>query len=159
MEVLITDFRQVILTFYLFPTSIHLSLLQNVLEKLSLYYSRPEYFSEYFLLLVDYVVINSWIQTQMLMRKSLLAIHFVIAVLIHPNYFLNFPSYISVLCVFYENNLKIILSLRSILSGFSGLEDACWPLVPKFASSNPTEAVRFLTEKKKSPALLPSERK
>jgi len=37
MEVLITDFRQVILTFYLFPASIPLSLLQNVLEKMSLY--------------------------------------------------------------------------------------------------------------------------
>ena len=30
------------------------------------------------------------------------------------------------------------------LSGFGGLEVACWPLVPKFAGSNPAEAVRFL---------------
>ena len=29
-------------------------------------------------------------------------------------------------------------------SGFGGLEVACWPLVPKFAGSNPTEAVGFL---------------
>ena len=26
-------------------------------------------------------------------------------------------------------------------SGFGGLEVACWPLVPKFAGSNPAEAV------------------
>jgi hypothetical protein len=25
--------------------------------------------------------------------------------------------------------------------GFSGLEVACWPLVPKFAGSNPAEVV------------------
>jgi hypothetical protein len=30
-----------------------------------------------------------------------------------------------------------------ILSGFGGLEVACWPLVPKFAGSNPAEAVGF----------------
>ena len=29
-------------------------------------------------------------------------------------------------------------------SGFGGLEVACWPLVPKFAGSNPAEAVEFL---------------
>ena len=29
-------------------------------------------------------------------------------------------------------------------SGFGGLEVVCWPLVPKFAGSNPTEAVGFL---------------
>ena len=31
-----------------------------------------------------------------------------------------------------------------LLSGFGGLEVACWPLVPKFAGSNPAEAVGFL---------------
>jgi hypothetical protein len=30
------------------------------------------------------------------------------------------------------------------ISGFGGLEVACWPLVPKFAGSNPAEAVEFL---------------
>jgi hypothetical protein len=30
------------------------------------------------------------------------------------------------------------------LSGFGGLELACWPLVPKFAGSHPAEAVGFL---------------
>ena len=32
----------------------------------------------------------------------------------------------------------------SLTSGFDGLEVACWPLVPKFAGSNPAEAVGFL---------------
>ena len=30
------------------------------------------------------------------------------------------------------------------LSGFGGLEVACWPLVPKFAGSHPVEVVGFL---------------
>ena len=30
------------------------------------------------------------------------------------------------------------------ISGFGGLEVPCWPLVPKFAGSNPAEAVGFL---------------
>ena len=33
-------------------------------------------------------------------------------------------------------------------SGFGGLGVACWPLVPKFAGSNPAEAVGFLRAKK-----------
>jgi hypothetical protein len=32
-------------------------------------------------------------------------------------------------------------------SGFGGLEVACWPLLPKFACSNPAEAVRFFRQK------------
>ena len=43
-----------------------------------------------------------------------------------------------------------------LLSGFGGLGVACWPLVPKFAGSNPAEAVGFLGAKKSS-ARLPSE--
>ena len=43
-------------------------------------------------------------------------------------------------------------------SGFGGLEVACWPLVPKFAGSNPAEAVGFFTGGKSS-ARLPSEGK
>jgi hypothetical protein len=35
-----------------------------------------------------------------------------------------------------------------IISGFGGLEIACWPLVPKFAGPNPAEAVGFLKAKK-----------
>jgi hypothetical protein len=46
--------------------------------------------------------------------------------------------------------------LTPLESGFGGLEDACWPLVPKFAGSNPAEAVGFF-RMKKSPARLPSE--
>ena len=38
--------------------------------------------------------------------------------------------------------------LYSLISGFGGLEVACWPLVPKFAGSNPIEAVGFLTVNK-----------
>ena len=34
------------------------------------------------------------------------------------------------------------------ISGFGGLRVACWPLVPKFAGSNPAEAVGFLRAKK-----------
>jgi len=32
-------------------------------------------------------------------------------------------------------------------NGFGGLGVACWPLVPKFAGSNPAEAVGFLGRK------------
>ena len=32
----------------------------------------------------------------------------------------------------------------SFIGGFGGLEVACWPLVPKFAGSNPAEPVGFL---------------
>ena len=42
--------------------------------------------------------------------------------------------------------------------GFGGLGVACWPLVPKFAGSNPAEAVGVLGAKKSS-ARLPSEGK
>ena len=45
------------------------------------------------------------------------------------------------------------------MSGFGGLAVACWPLVHKFAGSNPAEAVGFLGQKKKSSAPLPSEGK
>jgi len=51
----------------------------------------------------------------------------------------------------YEPNL-IGTVLKAYISGFGGLEVACWPLVPKFADSHPGE-------KKKSSARLPSEGK
>jgi hypothetical protein len=35
------------------------------------------------------------------------------------------------------------------VSGFGGLEVACWPLVPKFAGSDPAEAVGHFMAKKK----------
>ena len=40
------------------------------------------------------------------------------------------------------------------LSGFGGLEVACWPLVPKFAGSNPAEAVGFFRGKNPQHAFL-----
>ena len=49
-------------------------------------------------------------------------------------------------------------SLELCGNGFGGLAVACLPLVPKFAGSNPTEAVGFLGRKKSS-ARLPSEGK
>jgi hypothetical protein len=48
--------------------------------------------------------------------------------------------------------------LQRHLSGFGGLGVVCWPLVPKFAGSNPAGAVGFLRGKKPS-ARLPSEGK
>ena len=39
-------------------------------------------------------------------------------------------------------------------SGFGGLVGACWPLVPKFAASNPAEAVGFLGRKNPQHAFL-----
>ena len=38
--------------------------------------------------------------------------------------------------------------------GFGGLRVACWPLVPKFAGSNPAEAIRFLGRKNPQHAFL-----
>ena len=46
-----------------------------------------------------------------------------------------------------------------IYIGFGGLEVACWPLVHKFAGSNPAEAVGFFKGEKKFSARLPSEGK
>jgi hypothetical protein len=42
--------------------------------------------------------------------------------------------------------------------GFGGLEGACWPVVHKFAGSNPDEAIGFYRVKI-SPTRLPSEGK
>ena len=46
-------------------------------------------------------------------------------------------------------NIIIIIAM----SGFGGLGVACWPIVPKFAGSNPAEAVGFLRAKKSSARL------
>ena len=40
------------------------------------------------------------------------------------------------------------IAVKYIISCFGGLEVVCWPLVPKFAGSNPAEAVGFLRAKK-----------
>ena len=42
---------------------------------------------------------------------------------------------------------NVIYCLINQINGFGGLEVACWPLVPKFAGSNPAEAVGFLGRK------------
>ena len=39
-------------------------------------------------------------------------------------------------------------------SGFGGLGVACWPLLPKFAGSNPAEAVGYLKRKNPQHAFL-----
>ena len=59
---------------------------------------------------------------------------------------------------FFSWNIWQLLSGICCVIGFGGLEVACWPLVPKFAGSNPAEAVGFLRAKKSS-ARLPSEGK
>ena len=56
-----------------------------------------------------------------------------------------------------EKNYNPLLLPRS--SGFGGAEVAYWPLIPKFAGSNPAEAVGFLKGDKKSSARLPLEGK
>ena len=63
-----------------------------------------------------------------------------------------FPHYFNNGTIFEKKNQY------KICSGFGGLGVACWPLVPKFAGSNPAEAVGFLRAKKSS-ARLPSEGK
>jgi len=50
--------------------------------------------------------------------------------------------------------LNIFLSHNLLIIGFGGLEVACWPLVPKFAGSNPAEAVGFLGRKNPQHAFL-----
>ena len=56
-----------------------------------------------------------------------------------------------------RERIKDYTELNLLLS-FGGLEVECWPLVPKFAGSNPAEAVGFFRAKKSS-ARLPSEGK
>ena len=60
----------------------------------------------------------------------------------------------------YFKSKKLLYDLQfyNAIMGFGGLGVACWPLVPKFAGSNPAEAVGFLRAKKSS-AHLPSEGK
>jgi len=54
--------------------------------------------------------------------------------------------------------VAFIIQSVHVKSSFGGLGVACWPLEPKFAGSNPAEAVGFLGRKKSS-ARLPSEGK
>ena len=50
-------------------------------------------------------------------------------------------------------NIGFFSPLSTLISGFGGLGVACWLLVPKFAGSNPAEAVGFLKAKKSSARL------
>ena len=51
-----------------------------------------------------------------------------------------------------------MITISNTSSGIGGLEVACWPLVSKFAGSNPAKAVGF-SRAKISSARLPSEGK
>ena len=44
--------------------------------------------------------------------------------------------------------------VRGYGTGFGGLEVACWPLVPKFAGSNPTKPLDFSGRKNPQHAFL-----
>ena len=50
------------------------------------------------------------------------------------------------------STVSVISKLK--LGSFGGLGVACWPLVPKFAGSNPAEAVGFLRQKNPQHAFL-----
>jgi hypothetical protein len=48
----------------------------------------------------------------------------------------------------YTESYKFVLHIYIVFHiGFGSLEVACWPLVPKYADSNPAEAVGFLRAK------------
>jgi len=49
---------------------------------------------------------------------------------------------------------KVISNYFCCIIGLGCLGVACWPLVPKFAGSNPSEAVRFLGQKNPQHAFL-----
>ena len=51
-------------------------------------------------------------------------------------------------------HISVINHTVSLRCGFGGLGVACWPLVPKFAGSNPAEAVGFLGRKNPQQAFL-----
>ena len=61
-------------------------------------------------------------------------------------------------CFWRHRSFNYFIIDKPLTSGFGGLGVACWSLVPKFAGSNPAEAVGFLRVKKSS-ARLPSEGK
>ena len=58
------------------------------------------------------------------------------------------------LCVLRTGNLWNLYDCYQKQGGFGGLEVACWPLVPKFAGSNPAEAVGFSGRKNPQHAFL-----
>jgi hypothetical protein len=54
----------------------------------------------------------------------------------------------------HATSFSIMRNLFLEISGFGGLEVACWPLVPEFAGSNPAEAVGFFGRKNPQHAFL-----
>ena len=67
--------------------------------------------------------------------------------LIHKGY-LNMSDHVS------NRSLRRYRTLRVWRDGFGGLWLACWPLAPKFAGSNPAEAVGFFGRKNPQHAFL-----
>ena len=65
-------------------------------------------------------------------------------------------QYSSEQCYWHVSNniVQYFVDLLGKKSGFGGLRVACWPLVPKFAGSNPAEAVGFLGRKNPQHAFL-----
>jgi hypothetical protein len=57
-------------------------------------------------------------------------------------------------CIFIQDNVHCTNINMDSYSGFGGLEVVCWPLVPKFAGSNPAEAVGFFGRKNPQHAFL-----
>jgi hypothetical protein len=53
----------------------------------------------------------------------------------------------AVCCTRSKHNINSLVFYQCELSGFGGLGVACWPLVPKFAGSNPAETVGFFGQK------------
>jgi hypothetical protein len=53
--------------------------------------------------------------------------------------------YVNYMCYETEWEVQNITALEVTCpeGGFGGAEVACWPLIPKFAGSNPAEAVGF----------------
>ena len=51
-------------------------------------------------------------------------------------------------CIFMLYRFSVFWEVLLHRDGFGGLGVACWPLLPKFAGSNPAEAVGFLRAKK-----------
>jgi hypothetical protein len=70
----------------------------------------------------------------------------------------KFKSIVNAVLSIRRYDKMIARSITYNIKGFGGIEVACWPLVSKFAGSNPAEAVGFLRAKKSS-ARLPSEGK
>ena len=61
---------------------------------------------------------------------------------------------VCLLSVMYVSTFSFIQYLLPVCDSFGGLGVACWPLVPKFAGSNPVEAVGFLGPKNPQHAFL-----